>query len=89
MSGKLFIASLTLFAATAAYASPSDMKPGEWTKETRQVGNKVSIDVYHRAPYAITGRMDTTQRARRSSDGGWTHETRQVGNKATIDVYRR
>ena len=81
MSGKLFVASLVLLASGAAYAST-----GDWTHETRQVGNKVSIDVYHRTPYALTGKM--AEPAPRSS-GEWTHESRQVGNKVTIDVYRR
>ena len=86
MSGKLFIASLTLLVAGAAYARPSDMKPGEWTRETRQVG-RVVIDVYHRAPYALTGTM--AEPARRSPAGEWVRETRQLGSKVTIDVYRR
>lgn len=86
MSGKLFIASLTFLAASAAYARPSDMKSnGEWTRETRQVG-RVSIDVYHRTPFALTGRM--AEPARRSPAGEWTREARQVGRN-TIDVYRR
>jgi len=87
MSGKLFIASLTFLAASAAYASPSDMKSnGEWTRETRQVG-RVTIDVYHRAPHALTGSI-APEPARRSPAGEWTRETRQVGRN-TIDVYRR
>ena len=81
MSGKLFIASMMLLASTAAYASP-----GDWTRETRQVGNKVSIDVYHRTPYALTGKV--AEPARRSSSE-WTRETRQLGNKVSIDVYSR
>jgi hypothetical protein len=81
MSSKLFIASLMFLSASAVYASS-----GEWTHETRQVGNKVSIDVYHRTPYALTGSM--AQEPARRSSGEWTHETRQVGRN-TIDVYRR
>jgi hypothetical protein len=84
MSGKLFIASLALVVATAASASTSSEG---WTRETRQVGNKVSIDVYHRHAYALTGKM--AEPTARRSEGGWTHESRQLGNKATIDVYRR
>ena len=86
MSGKPLIASLALFAATAAYASPSDVKSDvQWTQETRQLP-KVSIDVYHRTPpYALTGRM--AEPARRSS-GEWLRETRQLP-KVSIDVYRR
>ena len=85
MSGKLFIASLTLLAAVTAFASSSDMKAsGEWTRETRQLP-KVSIDVYNRTPYALTGNMP--EPAKRSS-GKWTRETRQLP-KVTLDVYRR
>lgn len=83
MSSKLFIASLMFLSASTTYAST-----GEWTHEARQVGNKVSIDVYHREPYALTGRR-AQESARSSSSGEWTHEARQVGNKVTIDVYRR
>lgn len=78
MSGKLFIASSIVLATSVAYASP------EWTRETRRLP-KVTVDVYHRTPYALTGTM--AEPARRSS-GEWTRETRQLP-KVTIDVYRR
>jgi hypothetical protein len=84
MTGKLFIAALTLLAATASYAVPSGNDG--WTRETRQLGNKVSIDVYHRSAYALTGKM--AEPARRA-EGRLMHETRQLGSKVTIDVYRR
>ena len=89
MSGKLF-ASLTcaaLLAGGVGYASASDARTDEWTHETRQVGNKVTIDVYHRKPYALTGRE--LEASRPSPSGEWKHETRQLGDKVTIDVYHR
>ncbi len=89
MSGKIFasLICMTLLAAGAGDARPSDMKPGDWTRETRQVGNKVTIDVYHRAPYALTGTM--VEPARRSRADKRVRETRHLGNKVTLDVYRR
>jgi len=81
MSAKLLVASLMFLSASAAFASA-----GEWTHESRQLGNKVSIDVYHRTPYALTGKM-AAEPARRSS-GEWVRETRHLP-KVTVDAYRR
>lgn len=84
MSGKLLIASLTLFAASAASAAESDLNStGEWVRETRHLP-KATIDVYHRTPYALTGRMAEPSR----TAGEWVRETRYLP-KVTIDVYRR
>jgi hypothetical protein len=83
-----FVATLacaTLLAAGSTYASPSQAKPGEWTRETRQVGNKVTIDVYRRAPYALTGDASVATPA---PSGKCAVETRRVGNKVTLNVYR-
>ena len=59
-----------------------------WTRETRMLGAKGAVEVYHRrAPYALTGHraaMDSHEPAQ-----PWTHETRTLGNKVTIDVFRR
>lgn len=74
--------------AGTTYAGSSQTTPGGWSRETRQLGNnKVTIDVYRRAPYALTGGMQEKETGK--SSGGWTRETRQLGNKVTIDVYRR
>ena len=85
MSRTLTIAALavaTLLVSATAYAGPAR----EWARETRQLGNKVTIDVYRRAPYALTGDVPATTSA---PSGKVTRETRQLGNKVTIDVYRR
>lgn len=80
MTGKLFMASLMFLASSAAHAGS-----GGWTHESHQISNEVAIDVYHRAPYALTG--TTAEPAGRSS-GEWARETRQLP-KTTLDVYRR
>ena len=60
---------------------------GQWSRETRQVGNKVTIDVFHRnEPYALTGNRRTEAR---TSSGRWMRETRHIGNKVTVDVFTR
>jgi hypothetical protein len=77
----------TLLAAGTPYAGTRQTTPGQWTRETRTLGNKVTIDIYrHDAPYALTGDAPAAPQA---PSGKWTRETRQVGNKVTIDVYRR
>ena len=89
MSKKLFasLACATLLVGGVGYASASDRRTDEWTHETRQVGNKVTIDVYRRVPYGLTG--GEPEASRPAPSGEWKHETRQLGNKATIDVYHR
>jgi hypothetical protein len=87
MSGKLFIAGfVALIAVASAHAGPATVTPGTWTRETRLVGNRVTVDVFHRAPYALTG--GTREPETRGTPGPWTRETRHVG-RLTIDVYRR
>ena len=77
-----------LIGAGTTYAGTSQTSPGGWSRETRQLGNnKVTIDVYRRAPYALTGGMQ--ERETKKPSGRWTRETRQLGNKVTIDVYQR
>lgn len=88
MFGKItaVIGLAALIEACAPYAGPSHIRAGEWSKETRQIGNKVTIEVFDRAaPYALTG--DTAEG--RTSSRGWKRETRQLGNKVTIDVFTR
>lgn len=75
-----------LIGAATSYGAPPQTVPGGWSRETRQAGSKVTVDVYHRAPYALTGGMPEKE-TRKS--GPWMRETRQVGGKVTVDVYRR
>ena len=71
-----------LIGAGTSFAAAS----GQWSRETRQVGNKVTIDVFHRnEPYALTGNKTEA----RTSSGGWMRETRHIGNKVTVDVFTR
>jgi hypothetical protein len=76
-----------LIGAGTTYAGSSQPQPGEWSRETRQIGNKVTIDVFQRAPYALTGNLPETGASKPSH--GWTHEARQVGNKVTIEAFSR
>jgi len=90
MSGRL-IASLSLAAligmSAAAPARSADMSPGQWTRETLHLGNKVTVDVFRRSPYSLTGNARAAQD--RSTSREWTRETRHIGNKVTVDQFRR
>ena len=73
-----------LGAGTSLAASP---QAGDWSRETRQLGNKVTIDVYQRTtPYALTGRSTSFSG---TPSGEWTRQTRQLGNKVTYDAFVR
>jgi hypothetical protein len=85
---RTLLAALTFVSVltTAAALHAGNRLGGGWTQENRAVGNKVTIEVYRRTPYALTGKAGE---AAPSASGEWKHETRQLGNKVSIDVYRR
>jgi hypothetical protein len=74
-----------LGAATAGAASSP--APGTTHVETRQLGGRVTFDVFHTAPYALTGGMGDS-RGRTLSTGECTRETQWVGRNR-IDSYSR
>jgi hypothetical protein len=75
-----------LLGATTARAASSPA-PGTTHVETRQLGGRVTFDVFHTAPYALTGGTGDS-RARTLSTGAWTRETQWVGRNL-IDSYSR
>ncbi len=79
------VAFAALIGTGNANAKSSDPQPGEWSRETRPIGNKLTVEVYRRVRYAIPG--DAVRQGRAEASDGRKHETRQIGNKLTIDVY--
>jgi hypothetical protein len=88
MSGKMIVFGiatfLTMATAHAEPASPAQHAPGKWRHETRPVGTRTTVDVFHREPYALTGNVD--EPAETTTAGRWEH---RLGPRGPIDVYRR
>jgi hypothetical protein len=77
-----------LLGAATAQAGVSSPAPGTVTLETRQLGNgKATFEVFHNAPYALTGGMGESH-GHTIASGEWKRETRWVGRNV-VDSYSR
>ena len=88
MSRKVIIFGIATFLSVATAhaepASPAQHAPGKWRHETRPVGTRTTVDVFHREPYALTGNVD--EPSERTTGGKWEH---RLGLRGPMDVYVR